>query len=605
MAQWRVDQLHGLFKEKLLEKYKLNIRDLKKAFGKWDKDGNGLLDLSEVQAGISSFMNGVPERAVADLVAAYDTSGDGKISYEEFLGMLMSKEDISKLAASPQSSGREKERGMTRGEEPPRSRGVPPPPPPNPLSSRRPTSIHDIPPAPPSLAASTMEPSALDLTNPKELEARVQTFLHSLKAQFIKQAAQMRQAGKAGKLGDRLSLSSSVLLEGLARGLVTKAFQQYTGANDGRQRREAAGVELADFSRVLRSFNVPGCPPLRQEVLLFLFGLCEPLNNASNAKIADPEVLACLMFGQPVPTSEMRQLPKPLAAGAPVPQAEREIVGAGPFKAMSAKDTVVPPVPLRFISAKSRTSFVAPTSFDPALLTRSNQPPAYDATKHHVFGMSPSLNSGGNLFVVPLPAEKAAAVPAAGGGRGGAEDRHAVPSSSSRRKSDYIDNSCVVYTSAALGVVHDLTTNTQSFFAGHEDDITCIALSQDSRLVATGQAGKRPYICVWEAMPDSATARAQDRPALATIGKGFFERALCAVSFTSDASCVVGIGCDDAHRIGVFDVRSGMLQAEAGCQHGLPPQIRCFKACPSLQYTEYITKNHRGLCDVFCSVGTV
>ena len=455
----------------------------------------------------------------------------------------------------------------------------------------------------------------------------MQTYLHSLKAQLLKQAVQMRQAGKAGKLGERLTLSSSSLLESIARSLVSKAFQQYTGAGDGRQRRQVSGVELGDFARVLRGFNLPGCPPLRQEVLLFLFVLCEPINNPSNSKVADPEVLACLMFGPPVSQAEARSGPRPggasAAQGGPSAgqglltsldqqqqqqqlqqqqqQQQQLLVGTGPFKAMSAKDTAVPPVPLRFISAKSRTSFAAPTSFDPALLARSNKAPAYECNRFHVFGMSSGLNSGSTLFSVPLPPEKSLAVPAAGARAGSTAVRDEP--SSSRRKTDFIDSSCLVYTAAALGVVHDLTNNTQSFFSEHDDDITCITLSQDSKLVATGQSGKRPYICVWEAMPESAVARSQNRPALASIGKGFFERAICAVSFTSDAAFVVGIGCDDAHRIGVFDIKSGMLQAEAGCQHGLPPQIRCIKSCPSLQYTEYITKNHRGLCDVFSTVG--
>jgi WD40 repeat protein len=326
------------------------------------------------------------------------------------------------------------------------------------------------------------------------------------------------------------------------------------------------------------------------------------------------------MFGQPASQAEARSGPRPGGASAAQSgssagqgistslgqlqqqqQQQQLLVGTGPFKAMSAKDTAVPPVPLRFISAKSRTSFVAPTSFDPALLARSSKAPAYECNRFHVFGMSSSLNSGSSLFSVPLPPEKSLAIPAAGARGGSTAVRD--ESSSSRRKTDFIDSSCLVYTAAALGVVHDLTNNTQSFFSEHDDDITCITLSQDSKLVATGQCGKRPYICVWEAMPESAIARSQKRPALTTIGKGFFERAICAVSFTSDAGFIVGIGCDDAHRIGVFDIKSGMLQAEAGCQHGLPPQIRCIKSCPSLQYTEYITKNHRGLCDVFSTVG--
>lgn len=60
---------------------------------------------------------------------------------------------------------------------------------------------------------------------------------------------------------------------------------------------------------------------------------------------------------------------------------------------------------------------------------------------------------------------------------------------------------------AALGVVLDKQTNTQKFFGGkeikdttsHNDDITALAVSPDRKIVATGQVGKNPIICIWNA----------------------------------------------------------------------------------------------------------
>jgi Ca2+-binding EF-hand superfamily protein len=43
--------LETLFLEKLQEKYKLNIRDVKRAFARFDLDHNGLLDLRELVQG--------------------------------------------------------------------------------------------------------------------------------------------------------------------------------------------------------------------------------------------------------------------------------------------------------------------------------------------------------------------------------------------------------------------------------------------------------------------------------------------------------------------------------------------------------------------------
>ena len=43
-----IRQIEELFLEKLQEKYSLTARDIKRAFGRFDKDGNGFLDVKEL-----------------------------------------------------------------------------------------------------------------------------------------------------------------------------------------------------------------------------------------------------------------------------------------------------------------------------------------------------------------------------------------------------------------------------------------------------------------------------------------------------------------------------------------------------------------------------
>ena len=51
---------------------------------------------------------------------------------------------------------------------------------------------------------------------------------------------------------------------------------------------------------------------------------------------------------------------------------------------------------------------------------------------------------------------------------------------------------------AALGIVYDPRSHTQTFFTGHDDDCTCIALDSTGRFAVSGQVGKKPYMCVWD-----------------------------------------------------------------------------------------------------------
>ncbi|OXB55335.1 hypothetical protein ASZ78_002506 [Callipepla squamata] len=56
----------------------------------------------------------------------------------------------------------------------------------------------------------------------------------------------------------------------------------------------------------------------------------------------------------------------------------------------------------------------------------------------------------------------------------------------------------IVYFVAGVGVVYSPREHRQKFYLGHQDDIISLALHPERVLVATGQVGKEPYICVWD-----------------------------------------------------------------------------------------------------------
>jgi hypothetical protein len=103
--------LETLFIEKLTEKFKLNERDLKRAFAQYDTDGNGLLNLNEMVGAIGKYLNGISRSEVEALVKYYDVNGDGNVSFEEFYGFLSKRSAVPRETSSAKPSKARKPRG--------------------------------------------------------------------------------------------------------------------------------------------------------------------------------------------------------------------------------------------------------------------------------------------------------------------------------------------------------------------------------------------------------------------------------------------------------------------------------------------------------------
>jgi hypothetical protein len=280
--------LETLFIEKLQEKYKLNKKDLKRAFSKFDKDGNGLLDLHELTKGIQLFLNGVKESQVQKLVAKYDKNGDGKISYDEFLYFLTNRsatsedDNYSEQSSRPSSAGygrsasagRAGARQVARdgghtdhdrisddydaselsygqGDQPmpaypARNRGGRGYPPSVGSQSERPSSRGSEVSVGSTPTMSDVH-STLNPNNTRELEYRAKIFMDNIRAYLVKQAAAMRMAGKLQR--ETAMMPAAVMQESVARELMIKAFQPYTGQGAGKSRDILSGVELPEFAK--------------------------------------------------------------------------------------------------------------------------------------------------------------------------------------------------------------------------------------------------------------------------------------------------------------------------------------------------------------------
>lgn len=410
-----ISKLEDLFIEKLSEKYKLTERGLKNVFAKLDTSKDGLLDIDELFVFIKNLLNGIKIEDVKKLVQTYDVNGDGSISFEEFFDMVTNRKipATSRVKAIPREDTTNLEYGSENGSFAS-----------TPLKGGRRRDVvsawdedeseYDDASAPSmqggkgngeydrsglSSARSTTSTSThVSLSDRQAIESRAALFLRNLRTFLMKEATRMRDTGKVN-ITQRLGMHSSQLIETIARALLQRHFKPYT-LIEGRA--SAANmpckftdfcVARSDFSRVLRSFVIPGTAAPQTIIIDFLFSLC---CSETAAPIGDQLASASLFAERVFPTPKPQTTVAPPAEfnamdtirnGAKVdrhPLSEEHLavrraeVGRGPLK---NKDTCLPlaisDLPLKFVSRKSRTSLLASSTIDAVSLNRSSQLPPY------------------------------------------------------------------------------------------------------------------------------------------------------------------------------------------------------------------------------------
>lgn len=179
----------------------------------------------------------------------------------------------------------------------------------------------------------------------------------------------------------------------------------------------------------------------------------------------------------------------------------------------------------------------------------------------------------------------------------------------------------ILYCTAALAMVYDPAAAEQSYFEGHDDDITCVALHPSGKLAVTGQcasafSGTAPWLAVWDIeskaevsrvgwVPDerdeSTTGRAHapgatptsELPPTAlpaahatvvpppTAYRAFYQRSVCAVAFSPDGSLLLAVGTDDQHTLGVWNWRRRELLVSSPSLAARPPGVHQLAVAPS------------------------
>lgn len=116
----------------------------------------------------------------------------------------------------------------------------------------------------------------------------------------------------------------------------------------------------------------------------------------------------------------------------------------------------------------------------------------------------------------------------------------------------------IVYMTAAIGVVLDFKNNTQKFFGcgakeanenAHYDDITALSIHPNRDLVATGQVGKDPSICIWST---------KTMELVVSMKQGRDTRAVRSLGWSKNGKYLASTGDDNEHTVFVYDTEKGV-----------------------------------------------
>ncbi|XP_029642851.1 echinoderm microtubule-associated protein-like 6 [Octopus sinensis] len=109
----------------------------------------------------------------------------------------------------------------------------------------------------------------------------------------------------------------------------------------------------------------------------------------------------------------------------------------------------------------------------------------------------------------------------------------------------------VVYFVAGVAIVYSVRQHSQKFYLGHDDDIISMCLHPDTVLVATGQVGKAPYICVWDSNTMKTISYLKDQ----------HQHGIAAMSFDKCGNRLVSVGTDPHATINVWEWKKGKVIA--------------------------------------------
>lgn len=121
----------------------------------------------------------------------------------------------------------------------------------------------------------------------------------------------------------------------------------------------------------------------------------------------------------------------------------------------------------------------------------------------------------------------------------------------------YVHNGDVLYYAAAVGIVHNVKSNTQKLLVSHEDDVLAMALHPNLRTVATGDKKPRPSMIIWDAIDGSK---------IKEVKQGF-AKGIDNLQYSASGKYLMASCMNDDHNVYVFDASDDkytLLASEKG-----------------------------------------
>lgn len=109
-----------------------------------------------------------------------------------------------------------------------------------------------------------------------------------------------------------------------------------------------------------------------------------------------------------------------------------------------------------------------------------------------------------------------------------------------------------MFPASSICVVFSYQWNVQRFFSGHTAPVTCVALHPFENVVASGQVGHNPPICIWDPMPleDQDVLQSPTRPNPRHVANLMKHTVgISCLAFSPDGVLLASVGGDSHHTV--------------------------------------------------------